>query len=673
MSEDPRDLEIAALRQQLADARRERDEQAARLRASVAEAEDRLSAVLTAARAGVWHYDLVGRTVRWSEQCHKLYGTDPQSFQPTYESWLELVHPSDRPAVRREVERAFQRRRDFDVEFRVPHPALGQIWLWEIGHIEFDGNGRPVRMAGITLDVTERKHNEEVLRRSERLYRGIGESINYGIWVCDANGRNVYASQSFLDLVGITQEQCSSFGWGDRLHPDDAAGTLEAWKATVASGTKWEREHRFLGRDGRWHSVLARGVPIRDDEERIVCWAGINLDISRLKEVEAALKESDRRKDEFLAVLAHELRNPLAPLVMALQLVKDARDKPELMEQLHRTMDRQVRQMARLIEDLLDVSRISRGKIELRREPVLLADVVNAAVETSQPLIQAGGHQLEVVMPPEPLIVWVDHLRMAQVLANLLNNSAKYTEGPGRITLAAEAAGGVLRVSVRDSGVGIPPEMLARVFDLFAQADRSLDRARGGLGIGLTLARSLVELHGGTVEAHSEGPGRGSEFVITVPLNPVPTAVEGQGEERAAGSGQPISRRVLVADDNADAAATLALALESLGHVVQTASDGLEALDIARRFQPSVMFLDLGMPGLTGFDVARHIRSGEWNEMPTLVAVTGWGQDDDRRRSREAGFDVHLVKPVDRPTLERLLAALEHRNRTRRPWPRSSA
>jgi CheY-like chemotaxis protein len=333
-----------------------------------------------------------------------------------------------------------------------------------------------------------------------------------------------------------------------------------------------------------------------------------------------------------------------------------------MIERLHATMERQLRHMVRLIDDLLDVSRISRGKIELRREPVLLADVVNAAVETSQPLITAGGHRLDVALPREPVVVYVDPLRMAQVLANLLNNAAKYSDGPGDIRVRVECGAGLLRISVRDSGIGIPPDMLARVFDLFAQSDRSLDRARGGLGIGLTLARTLVQLHGGTVEARSEGVGRGSEFVLAVPIGapapgaPAPGAVE---PERTVTRGPGVSLRVVVADDNIDAASTLALALESLGHVVQTAHDGREALEIARALQPAVMFVDLGMPGLTGFDVAQAVRRSTWERVPTLVAVTGWGQDEDKRRSREAGFDVHLVKPVDRLTVERLLAAIE--------------
>ncbi|HXW06060.1 MAG TPA: PAS domain-containing protein [Vicinamibacterales bacterium] len=655
--EDPRDAEIAALRQQLADLRREKDEHESKLRASIVEAEDRLAAVLDAARAGVWDFDVVTGTGRWSEQCHKLYGTDAASFAPTVDSWLGLVHPADRDGVRKAVERALARGRDLNTEFRVPHPARGQIWLWEHGHLEHDPTGRPVRMAGITVDVTERKNNEEVLRRSERLYRGIGESIDYGIWVCDATGRNIYASQSFLDLLGITQRECSEFGWGDALHPDDADATIQAWKTCVASGTLWEREHRFRGRDGAWHHILARGVPIRDDDGRIACWAGINLDISRLKQAEEAIKESDRRKDEFLAVLAHELRNPLAPLVMALQLARTSRDDPARLEGLYRTMERQLRQMVRLIDDLLDVSRISKGKIELRREPVLLADIVEAAIETSRPLIEAGGHQLELSLPGAPVVVAVDHMRIAQVLANLLNNSAKYSDRPGVIRLRADCDGERIRLSVRDSGIGIAPAMLSRVFDLFTQADRRHERSRGGLGIGLTLARTLVELHGGRVEAFSDGPGHGSEFVVTLPV--LPRLLEGGTSEPPPPVGQMISHRVLVADDNEDAAATLALTVESLGHVVQVAYNGQDALDLARRFQPSVMFLDLGMPGLSGLDVARLVRQERWKVAPMLVAITGWGRDDDKRQSREAGFDLHLVKPVDRRAVERVLAGTE--------------
>jgi CheY-like chemotaxis protein len=272
-------------------------------------------------------------------------------------------------------------------------------------------------------------------------------------------------------------------------------------------------------------------------------------------------------------------------------------------------------------------------------------------------------------MPPEPVTVYVDHLRMAQVLANLLNNAAKYSEASGTIRLVVAIDAGVLRMSVRDSGVGIPPEMIGRVFDLFAQSDRSVGRAHGGLGIGLTLARSLVELHGGRIEARSEGPGKGSEFVVTLPLVAPP---EARAAERPAARHEAASgRRVLVADDNQDAAATLALALQSLGHIVETASDGLEAIELAQRFKPSVMFLDLGMPGLTGFDVARRVRAGSWAEVPALIAVTGWGQADDKQRSREAGFDMHLVKPIDLATLETVLTTLDRS--PRQPSSPSSA
>jgi CheY-like chemotaxis protein len=342
-----------------------------------------------------------------------------------------------------------------------------------------------------------------------------------------------------------------------------------------------------------------------------------------------------------------------------------------MMDRLHATMERQLRQMVRLIDDLLDVSRISRGKIELRRELVQLSDVVDAAVETSRPSIEAGGHQLSISLPPEPTVIDVDPVRMAQVLANLLNNAAKYSDVPGCIRLHGESDGRTIRLRVIDSGVGIPADMLGRVFDLFTQADRSRERTRGGLGIGLTLARTLVELHGGTVEAHSDGPGRGSEFVVSLPLGAARPAVPEQ--ETGKNSGRGVSRRVLVADDNADAAATLALTLQFLGHVVRTAYDGQEALDIAREFKPSVMFLDLGMPKQTGFDVARRVRSERWEVPPLLVAVTGWGHDEDKRRSSEAGFDMHLVKPVDRVAVERVLASLESDAGAPGAHPRSSA
>jgi two-component system CheB/CheR fusion protein len=522
-------------------------------------------------------------------------------------------------------------------------------------------DGRPALIGGIAIDITERLRAEEALRTSVRIYRAIGDSIDYGVWVADPKGRNVYASESFLKLVGLSQEQCSNEGWAQALHPEDQDATLGAWRDCVREGRQWDAELRFRGADGRWHPVLGRGVPVRDEDGEVTAWAGIALDISRQKHVEEELRAADRRKDEFLATLAHELRNPLAPIRNSLSVLRLAGPPGPGVERVYEIMERQVDQMVRLVDDLLEVSRISRGKIALRRERVELAAVLRAALETSRPLLEASRHRLTIEMPDEALVLDADPLRLAQVFANLLNNAAKYTDEGGQIALRIRRAGGTAVVSVRDDGVGIPVDRLAEVFDLFQQVDGSLGRAQGGLGIGLTLVRRLVELHGGRVEAHSEGPGTGSEFVVTLPL-------AGEEEPPAAIGVEPASartgtvqapHRVLVVDDNVDAGESLELLLRVLGVEARLVHDGEAALAALGAFQPAMVLLDLGMPGMDGFEVARRIRAQRTGARPLLIALTGWGQPEDRRRTREAGFDDHLVKPVDLSVLQSLLALLD--------------
>ncbi len=378
------------------------------------------------------------------------------------------------------------------------------------------------------------------------------------------------------------------------------------------------------------------------------------------KRSEEALRDADRRKDEFLAILAHELRNPLAPIRNSLHILRLTSPNDPTAERVAEMMERQVNHMVRLVDDLLEVSRISRGKIELRKEPVEVAAVVRSAVETSRPLIEAGGHRLALAIPPEPLTLEGDPVRLTQVVANLLNNAAKYTDAGGRIWLTVRREGGEVAISVRDTGRGIPPDMLPRVFELFMQIDRQPSRAQGGLGIGLTLVKSLVEMHGGSVEAHSEGPGRGSEFVVRLPLSGV--GAPAHASPRAA-SPSPVlaARRVLVVDDNRDAAESLDTLLQLLGADVQVAYSGPEALEALSTYKPSVVLLDIGMPGMDGHEVARRIRQRPESKDVTLIALTGWGQEEDRDRSQLAGFDHHLIKPADIDALQNLLVSLEDR------------
>jgi PAS domain S-box-containing protein len=378
-------------------------------------------------------------------------------------------------------------------------------------------------------------------------------------------------------------------------------------------------------------------------------------DITQLKQIEAELRRTNQAKDEFLAMLGHELRNPLAPLLNALHILRLGSDTQGVAEQAWDMAQRQVRHMTRLIDDLLDVSRITRGKIQLRKELTDLGAVVSRAVETSRPLIESRRHELAVKLPQEPVRVQVDTTRLEQIVANLLNNAAKYTEPGGRIWVTAERSGNEAIISVGDTGIGIPTEMLPRIFDMFVQVDRSLDRAQGGLGIGLTLVKSLVEMHGGNVHVRSAGTGQGSEFIVRLPL-PRGSEVQAPLPAPAVATANGKSRRVLVVDDNVDAARSLSMLLQAFGHEVCTAHDGQAALETAASFHPQVVLLDIGLPKLDGYEVARRLRCQPGLEKALLVALTGYGQEGDRRRSEEAGMDWHLVKPVDPAELERILA-----------------
>jgi PAS domain S-box-containing protein len=555
---------------------------------------------------------------------------------------------------------------DETIPGRTSH-ADARRWVSAVAYPLKDASGGIREVVLIHRDITAerraeeaRRRDEEALRRSERLYRAVGESIDFGVWICDAEGRNVYVSDSFLRLLGITQDECSEFGWKKFLHPDDADATMAAWKECVRTGDPWDREHRFRGVDGRWHPTLARGMATRDDEGRITGWAGINLDIRRLKEVENQLRDADRRKDEFLATLAHELRNPLAPIRNSLEILKLPRLDPQMADDTRAIMERQVQHLVRLVDDLLDVSRVMRGKIELRREPVEPATIIARAVETAKPLIELQAHRLELAVSAESLLMDADPVRLAQVFGNLLTNSAKYTEAGGLIRLSAERDGDQAVIAVEDSGIGIAADVLPRVFELFVQADNAVTRAQGGLGIGLTLVKNLIELHGGTVEAASPGLGKGSRFTVRLPLLGVVAASPIAPASTAASAETPRSGfRLLVVDDNTDAAFTLAMLLRLKGHEVRVAHDGRSAVEMAAASPPDLVFLDLGMPEIDGFETARRLRALPGLERTLLTALTGWGQEEDRRKTTAAGFDHHLVKPPEPSAIDDLLAELK--------------
>ncbi len=497
----------------------------------------------------------------------------------------------------------------------------------------------------------------EALRASEERFRLASEAVNGFIYEVDVASGRMTVSPGLHELLGYPREEARSLAWWDhRLHADDRAPMRTARQGFLQDGLRQYRcEYRVRHRDGRYLHIWDQGLVVRDAAGKATRLIGNVVDITERKRAEEGLAEANRRKDEFLAMLAHELRNPLAPIRNAVQVLGLQASLEPGLQWAKDIIDRNVGQMARLVDDLLDVSRITRGKIRLQKEPIELAPVVSQAAEISRPLIDERRHAFRVSAPDKPIWVNGDATRLAQVVANLLNNAAKYTDEGGRIELILEQLGDEAVMRVSDTGVGLPPEMLEEVFGLFTQVDRSCDRAQGGLGIGLTLVRRLIEMHGGRVEAFSNGPGQGTEFVARLPALVKTASPAASAEPAAKASVERL--RVLVVDDNEDAAKSMAMLLRMAGHELRTAHDGLAAIETAEEFRPDVVLLDIGLPGMDGYEVARRLRAATSLNAAVLVALTGYGQEEDRRKSSDAGFDHHLVKPVDLQALDDLLAA----------------
>jgi PAS domain S-box-containing protein len=474
----------------------------------------------------------------------------------------------------------------------------------------------------------------------------------------DPDCRHISANAALEQLLGVTS--------GTNISMTPPAGEEAAYRITrlgeaippdelpmqyaIQHRTHVRNDIEIVRRDGAVLFVQNDVEPLYDSSGQVIGCVSVIVDFTARKQVEDLLREAGQRKDEFLATLSHELRNPLAPLRNALELMRRSPGDPVLAGRGREIMDRQLNQLVRLTDDLLDMSRISRNRVGLRRERADLRTALLAAIETTQPLIDAAGHALDVALPREPLWVFADSTRLSQAFGNLLNNAAKYTERGGRVVLRAEARGDRIIVTVADSGIGIPPELLPHIFDMFFQGDQASER-RGGLGIGLTLAKRLIELHDGSIDVSSSGGG--TTFVTTLPQAPGDSAFSTPPATIRIHSP---SRRVLVAEDIPDAAEMLRLMLESMHHEVRVAADGVQAVAIAKDFEPDVALLDLGMPRMDGFEAARQIREALGTRV-VLVAVSGWGQDEDKRRARGAGFDMHLTKPADPDILEELIAS----------------
>ena len=751
-----------------------------RAQESIRVSEERLRPALESAGAGMWDLDLESGVMVWSPENCRLYGLDPERYVPQYETWRALVHPDDLQWVEHERAASMRAHRPYRVEYRIRKPSGEVRWVASQGRAYDDPNGKPVRMLGINIDITERKRAEGLLARREEELRVITDSVPCLIAYIDSDERYRFVNRGYeetfgrprAEIIGNTARELLGSAYatvepyirrvlaGESVSFETVLGPIDKQRMVLASyrpdfredervagfyvmvtditERKRAEEERFkfqalvesssdyigmanpggdyfylnpagralvgidpdtisrhqprdfiadcdrqfydervvpaLQEQGKWEGEIRlkhqkTGAAIDSYRSLFVvknphsgaplCIGTVSRDVREQKRLERLLtkrveqlREADRAKDRFLALLAHELRNPLAPITNAVELIKRKVPVNSDLRWCFDVIDGQLEQISRILEDLLDVSRITRGKLELRINKIDLVPVVHSALQTSRPVIESNGHELTVDLPDAPIWVDGDAARLSQVVANLLNNAAKYTDAGGRIGLAVRSSDAGAEIHVTDNGHGISAQMLPRIFDMFTQGEA---KAPSGLGVGLALAKSLVELHGGTLEAKSAGLRQGSEFTIRLPTSvsqhpPVPADTSHGPDARP-----PHPLRILVVDDNREQAATLGALLTLHGHEVRVAGDSVTALMIAAEFVPQVGLIDIGMPDMDGCELARRLRAIPSLRRAVLIAQTGWGRETDRLRTADAGFSHHLVKPLNHAALEGLL------------------
>jgi PAS domain S-box-containing protein len=491
---------------------------------------------------------------------------------------------------------------------------------------------------------------ERALMLGDFRFRELADALPQPVWIARSDGSVDYFNQRWHDYVGRPPAASEGQGWVAFVHPEDRDRLREEWTRAVAGSLEFENESRLRGRDGRYRWFLTRAVPFTADAESHR-WFGSCTDIHEQRQAAEGLQAADRRKDVFLATLAHELRNPLAPIRNALHVLGLGELGKDQFEWARRVLERQTSAISRLLDDLLDVVRINENKLELRSQQVDLARALDQGIEVAQPLVSQKNHTLRVSLPETPLVVTADPTRLSQIVGNLLNNAAKYTDPGGTIDLSARSTQHGIEIRVKDSGIGLTADARRHIFEMFAQTEGAEGRSEGGLGIGLALVKGLVDLHGGTVEAFSAGPCRGSEFVVTLP---VPVTAPSADPADASAPPQAAGARILIVDDNRDAAHSLAMVLRLAKHDVRLAFDGRSALSIAAAARPEVAIIDIGLPDLSGNDVARSLRRADGSRDVLLIALTGWGED--RRRALDVGFDYYFMKPADPVQLEALIA-----------------
>ncbi len=616
------------------------------------ESEARFRSALHAGRMGSWETDHTTKSRVWSEEGMALFGLTLPGGRGqvggSEDEYAHSLHPDDRHLVQRFRELA-DRVDSFPADYRIVRPDGTTLWLSGRGMVVArEPDGRAKRLISIMADATDRMQAEQRLRiERERLILALSAG-QMGAYELNMSDNVLWWSPQTYAIFGVDEESFipSAESVSALIHPDDREDFLRGRAQAIAERRPFVHELRIHRGDGAMSWIAHRGQAEYDAQGEPLRNFGIVMDITERKQLEQSMRDTDREKDNFIATLAHELRNPLAPVRNAIGVLKRTAAPDPTVAWCYDVIDRQTSRMTHLLDDLLDVSRVSRNQLQLRRQTLHLSTAIEHAVELAQPLIDAGGHAFKLELPAQPLVLEGDLTRLAQVFSNILINAAKYTPSKGEITLRAERHGDQAVVKVTDTGIGIAEEDLAKIFEMFGQVASALSRAQGGQGIGLSLAKGLVELHGGTIRARSGGAGRGSEFEVRLPLARPTAPIDSTPVADRKGPAAH-SYRVLIADDLPDMTESLAMLLKAMGHGVDVAHGGKQALQLAQAIRPDVVLLDLGMPEMNGYEVCRQIRAAAWGRGMTLIALTGWGQPEERRLTHEAGFDHHLTKPVD--------------------------
>ena len=623
----------------------------------------RLEIALASARMGTWQVDLHTNEISYSPAIGPMFGQPEGYAHASFQDWLKDVHPDDQPLVMAAWEATLAGSREYVIQFR----ALGAdgIWRWiaSSGKVIRDGDGLPKLVIGTSRDVTDEVHAHEQIVRQQEDLQTILNVLPVGVAIShDAQANSIEMTPYLTALfdvepgpdVSATGKNASELSFrlyrgGALVPPEDLP--MQRAARTGMDVRDDELEVRFS--NGRTIDMLVNTSPLRDKSGRVRGAVGALMDVTALKRIQHELETSNRQKTEFLSVLSHELRNPMAAISYSIEMLRHPAS-PEVINKARLVIERQAAHMGKLLDDLLDLSRITRSSIELELDLLDLRRVVELGYESAKSLIKPFAHEVTISLPPEPIWVQGDEVRLTQVVTNILGNAAKFTPSGGRITISVEQAAGMAILDIADNGVGIVKDKLDAIFDMFYQAQPRSSGGTGGLGIGLAVVQKIVALHGGSVQAHSEGLGQGARFRIMLKAQPglKPEGIEPLQQPAASTSQQGL---ILVADDNVDAAESLSDILRMKGYTVLTAYDGHAAIALAKRSSPDIAVLDIGMPFATGNEVARWIRQQPWGSRSTLIAVTGWGQSEDREATGNAGFDVHLVKPVNVGEIEGLI------------------